>query len=95
MLVGIILICTKQMNLFKIGLTCTEQNFTTKAGAQRVAAEHGIFIVAPDTSPRKLNLGDIKYSKFCFWCHWSENSIVVTSLPLLDQGESGTDFSKL
>ncbi len=34
------------------GLTCNEQNFITKAGAQRYAAEHGIVIVAPDTSPR-------------------------------------------
>lgn len=34
------------------GLTCTEQNFITKAGAQRYAAEHGVIIVAPDTSPR-------------------------------------------
>ncbi|MEZ5483781.1 MAG: S-formylglutathione hydrolase [Lysobacteraceae bacterium] len=34
------------------GLTCSEQNFITKAGAQRYAAEHGIVIVAPDTSPR-------------------------------------------
>lgn len=34
------------------GLTCTDQNFATKAGAQRVAAELGIAIVMPDTSPR-------------------------------------------
>lgn len=34
------------------GLTCTEENFTVKAGAQRYAAEHGIMLVAPDTSPR-------------------------------------------
>ena len=34
------------------GLTCTEENFTVKAGAQRYAAELGIIIVAPDTSPR-------------------------------------------
>ena len=34
------------------GLTCSEQNFITKAGAQRYAAEHGVIIVAPDTSPR-------------------------------------------
>lgn len=34
------------------GLTCTEENFTAKAGAQRYAAEHGLIIVAPDTSPR-------------------------------------------
>jgi len=34
------------------GLTCTEQNFITKAGAQKTASEEGILIVAPDTSPR-------------------------------------------
>lgn len=34
------------------GLTCTEDNFTVKAGAQRYAAEHGMVLVAPDTSPR-------------------------------------------
>ncbi|MGF6876919.1 S-formylglutathione hydrolase [Paraburkholderia sp. MM5477-R1] len=34
------------------GLTCTEQNFITKAGAQRYAAEHQVVLVAPDTSPR-------------------------------------------
>ena len=34
------------------GLTCTDENFVTKAGAQRYAAEHGVAIVAPDTSPR-------------------------------------------
>ena len=37
------------------GLTCTEQNFITKAGAQAHAAQHGVIVVAPDTSPR----GDI------------------------------------
>ncbi len=36
------------------GLTCTEENFITKAGAQRVAAELGLAIIAPDTSPRGL-----------------------------------------
>lgn len=34
------------------GLTCNEQNFITKAGAQRYASEHGVIIVCPDTSPR-------------------------------------------
>lgn len=34
------------------GLTCTEENFIVKAGAQRVAAELGLIVVAPDTSPR-------------------------------------------
>lgn len=40
------------------GLTCTEQNFITKAGAQRYAAEHGVIIVAPDTSPRGDTVAD-------------------------------------
>ncbi|BEA35096.1 S-formylglutathione hydrolase [Escherichia coli] len=34
------------------GLTCNDENFATKAGAQRVAAELGIVLVMPDTSPR-------------------------------------------
>jgi len=38
------------------GLTCTEENFSTKAGAQRYAAECGIALVVPDTSPRGLGL---------------------------------------
>ena len=40
------------------GLTCNEQNFITKAGAQRYAAEHGIIVVAPDTSPRGEDVAD-------------------------------------
>ena len=38
------------------GLTCTWENFAVKAGAQRYAAEHGVALVAPDTSPRGLDL---------------------------------------
>ena len=38
------------------GLTCTEETFMIKAGAQRVAAELGIMLVAPDTSPRGIKL---------------------------------------
>ena len=34
------------------GLTCSEQNFITKAGAQQHAAQHQLIVVAPDTSPR-------------------------------------------
>ncbi|MEC9441378.1 MAG: S-formylglutathione hydrolase [Myxococcota bacterium] len=40
------------------GLTCTEQNFITKAGAQRYAAEHNLILVAPDTSPRGEDVAD-------------------------------------
>jgi len=40
------------------GLTCTEQNFITKAGAQRVAAILGLILVVPDTSPRGSGVPD-------------------------------------
>lgn len=38
------------------GLTCTWANFTEKAGAQSHAANHGVILVCPDTSPRGLDL---------------------------------------
>lgn len=37
---------------FLAGLTCTEETFMIKAGAQRYAAEHGLMLITPDTSPR-------------------------------------------
>lgn len=40
------------------GLTCTEDNFTVKAGAYREAAELGLIVVAPDTSPRGPGVAD-------------------------------------
>lgn len=40
------------------GLTCTDENFVHKAGAQQYAAEHGVAIVAPDTSPRGETIPD-------------------------------------
>ena len=40
------------------GLTCTDENFMQKAGAQRIAAELGIALVAPDTSPRGEGVPD-------------------------------------
>lgn len=43
---------------FLAGLTCTEDNFTQKAGAQRMAAELGLILVAPDTSPRGEGVPD-------------------------------------
>jgi S-formylglutathione hydrolase len=47
------------------GLTCTEENFIVKAGAQHVAAELGLAIVVPDTSPRGLNIpGDAENYDF-------------------------------
>ena len=40
------------------GLTCTDENFMQKAGAQRMAAELGLIIIAPDTSPRGEGVAD-------------------------------------
>ena len=45
--------------VFLSGLTCTHENFTTKAGAQRMAAELGLIVIAPDTSPRGEDVADV------------------------------------
>lgn len=42
--------------VYLAGLTCNEETFMTKAGAQRAAAEHGLALIAPDTSPRGANV---------------------------------------
>jgi S-formylglutathione hydrolase len=42
--------------MYLAGLTCTEETFMAKAGAQRVAAELGLALIAPDTSPRGANI---------------------------------------
>ncbi|MBD0387599.1 MAG: S-formylglutathione hydrolase [Nostoc sp. C3-bin3] len=41
---------------FLSGLSCTEENFMVKAGVQRFAAEYGLILVAPDTSPRNSGI---------------------------------------
>jgi S-formylglutathione hydrolase len=47
------------------GLTCTEETFAIKAGAQRLAAEFGLMLVAPDTSPRSPRIpGDDEHWDF-------------------------------
>ena len=43
---------------FLSGLTCTEENFMVKSGAQRVASELGIMLISPDTSPRGEGVAD-------------------------------------
>ena len=42
--------------MYLAGLTCNEETFMTKAGAQRVASELGLALIAPDTSPRGANV---------------------------------------
>ena len=78
------------------GLTCTEQNFITKAGAQRYAAEHGIAIVAADTSPRGDDVADadgydlgkgagfyVNATQAPWAAHFQMETYVVTELPAL------------
>ena len=49
---------TSNALIFLSGLTCTEENFTVKAGAYKKASELGLIIIAPDTSPRGDNVPD-------------------------------------
>ena len=51
---------------FLSGLTCTEENFMVKSGAQRVAAELGIMLVSPDTSPRGEGVPDDSDGEYDF-----------------------------
>ena len=46
----------KALLVFLAGLTCTEETFTIKAGAQRLASELGLALLMPDTSPRGANV---------------------------------------
>ncbi|WP_200821334.1 S-formylglutathione hydrolase [Oceanicoccus sp. KOV_DT_Chl] len=78
------------------GLTCNDQNFVTKAGAQRYAAEYGVAIIAPDTSPRGESVADDDAWDFAqgagFYLNatqspWSDNfrmyDYIVEELPAL------------
>lgn len=80
------------------GLTCTEENFITKAGAQRAAAEHGLVIIAPDTSPRGEGVPDdpdgaydfglgagfyVDATEPPFDTHYHMQSYIVRELPAL------------
>lgn len=83
------------------GLTCTDENFIQKAGAQRVAAELGLAIVCPDTSPRGTDLPKehddydlgsgagfyLNATEEPWKQHYLMYDYVVKELPLLIQGE--------
>lgn len=92
------------------GLTCTEQNFVTKAGAQRAAAELGIALVAPDTSPRGDSVPSDPDGAWDFghgagfyvdatqapWStHYQMGTYVCDELPALVANEFGLDTSRL
>lgn len=80
------------------GLTCTDENFMQKAGAHRIAAELGVAIVAPDTSPRGDGVPDDSEGSYDFglgagfylnatqppWDqHYQMYDYIVSELPLL------------
>src|SRR5918911_5239846 len=94
---------------FLSGLTCTEENFTVKAGAQRVASELGLILVAPDTSPRGEGVPDDPEGAYDFGLGagfyvdatqepWSRNyrmaSYVARELPALVGSELPADMSR-
>jgi S-formylglutathione hydrolase len=81
------------------GLTCTEQNFITKAGAQRYAAEHGVILVNPDTSPRGPEVPDaegddiglgagfyVDATQAPWSTHYRMHTYVTSELPELIEG---------
>ncbi len=85
------------------GLTCTEQNFITKAGAQRYAAEHGLILVAPDTSPRGDDVADaegydlgkgagfyLNATQAPWSAHYRMHDYIVQELPALIEAQFPT-----
>lgn len=88
------------------GLTCTEENFIVKSGFQRYAAELGLMVVGPDTSPRGEGVPDDSDGAYDFglaagfYCNateepWSKHyrmyDYVTNELPALAQSEFATD----
>jgi S-formylglutathione hydrolase len=90
------------------GLTCTEENFTVKAGAQRVAAELGLMLVVPDTSPRNTGIsGEADDENFgagagfyvdatqAPWSrHFNMYSYVTAELPALIEASFPADMTR-
>lgn len=91
------------------GLTCDDQNFVTKAGAQQAAADYGIAIVCPDTSPRGDGVPDDPEAAWDFGlgagfyvnatqAPWSEHyhmyDYIVTELPSVIAANFPIDIDK-
>ena len=91
------------------GLTCSDENFVQKAGAQRYAAEHGMAIVCADTSPRGDDVADdsdgaydmglgagfyVDASEQPWAAHYRMYSYIVDELPALIAAEFPIDTSR-
>lgn len=93
---------------FLSGLTCTEENFMVKAGAQQFAAKYGLMLVAPDTSPRNTGIpgedddwdfgtgaGFYVDATIAPWSsHYRMYSYVVAELPALIAGHFPVNTDK-
>ena len=92
------------------GLTCTDENFVQKAGAQRRAAELGLALITPDTSPRGNNVPTDPSGQWDFGCgagfyvdaerepwskHYRMHSFVLEELPLRLCSELPLDGQRL
>jgi S-formylglutathione hydrolase len=92
------------------GLTCTDENAVTKAGAQRVASELGIAVVFPDTSPRGDGVADdpdgaydlglgagfyINATQSPWSSHYQMESFIVEELPGLLGGLEDLDLARI
>lgn len=95
--------------LFLAGLTCSEETFAIKAGAQRVAAELGLALVTPDTSPRDTGIpgatGDWEFGEGAgFWLdatqapyagRFAMESAVSRELPMLLDAHFRIDVGRM
>ena len=92
------------------GLTCTDRNFVEKAGAQQFAAEHGLAIITPDTSPRGEGVADdpdgaydfglgagfyVNATEPPFAAHYRMYDYVVDELPALVAAEFPVDPERM
>ena len=98
----------RQVLYYLSGLTCTDDNVMQKSGVQRIAAELGVAVIAPDTSPRGLGIeGEDESWDFGTgagfylnatqekWRQYRMYEYVVKELPMLLTEFSDLDLSKV
>ena len=95
--------------IYLAGLTCNHETFAIKAGAQRLAAEHGLLLVTPDTSPRATGIegattdwdfgegaGFYLDATQAPWSrHWRMESYLTQELPALIATHFGGDVRRI
>lgn len=95
--------------IYLAGLTCTEETFPTKAGAQRMASAQGMMLIAPDTSPRGAGVAGeddawdfgsgagfyLDATKPGWRTHYRMHSYIVDELRTLATGVLGADATRI